>query len=222
MIRQQAGFIALPPHAPGQRIGLFGGSFNPPHQGHAELIRTALVRLDLDRVWVLVTPGNPLKDARDLPSFSERATAFRALMSDPRVVITDVEERLGLRYSRDTVRYLVRRAPGVAFVWVMGADNLASFHRWQDWERIAQTLPIAVIDRPGASFAPLNAPAAQAMARARQPERRAAVLAVMAPPAWVFLHGRRMPQSSTALRAGNGTPARDQERERDRCVEAGR
>lgn len=222
MIRQQGRFIALPPHAPGQRIGLFGGSFNPPHQGHAELIRTAMVRLDLDRVWVLVTPGNPLKDARDLPGFSERATALRALLPDPRVIITDLEERLGLRYSRDTVRYLVRRAPDVGFVWIMGADNLASFHRWQDWERIAQTLPIAVIDRPGASFAPLNSLAAHALAWARQPERRAAVLAVMPPPAWVFLHGRRMPQSSTALRAGNGAPTGNQERERDGCVETGR
>lgn len=194
-------FARLPTHAPGQRIGLFGGSFNPPHAGHAAVIRTALSRLQLDRVWVLVTPGNPLKDHSALPPVAERAAQLRALIDDPRIDISDIEAQAGLRYSRDTVRYLVRRCPDIHFVWVMGADNLASFHRWQDWQRIVETLPIAVIDRPGASFAPLSSPVATTLAGFRRREAEAAILANLSPPAWLFLHARRMPHSSTALRA---------------------
>jgi nicotinate-nucleotide adenylyltransferase len=200
MTRKAGRFATLPVHAPGQRVGLFGGSFDPPHAGHAQLVRTAMARLDLDAVWVLVTPGNPLKDASALSSFPSRAAALRKLLPEPRVIITDIEGRAGLRYTRDTIRYLIERAPGVRFVWLMGADNLASFHRWQDWERIAATIPIAVIDRPGASFASLSSVAALALADARQPETRATALAGMKPPAWVFLRGRRMPHSSTQLR----------------------
>lgn len=201
MMRTLGRFAPLPPHASHQRIGLFGGSFNPPHAGHAAVVRTALARLQLDRVWVLVTPGNPLKEARHLAGLDERMTALRALLSDPRVIITDIEMRAGLRYSRDTVRYLLSHAPQARFVWIMGADNLATFHRWQDWPRIAAAMPIAIIDRPGASFAPLSAPAAQRFAAARLPEHLAGTLADRRPPAWVFLHARRYPQSSTALRA---------------------
>jgi len=200
MIRTRGRLTPLPPAGRGQRIGLFGGSFNPPHEGHLHVVRTALARLDLDRVWILVTPGNPLKDHGDLGALGARVEAARALFADPRVSVTDIETRAGLVYSRDTVRYLTRRDPSARFVWLMGADNLAHFHRWQDWERIAWTLPIAVIDRPGASFAPLSSPAAQTLAFARVPETRAAVLADLAPPAWVFLHSRQMPHSSTALR----------------------
>jgi nicotinate-nucleotide adenylyltransferase len=193
--------VPLPPHGPGQRIGLFGGSFDPPHAGHAHVVRTALVRLALDRVWVLVTPGNPLKRGGPAP-VAERMWRLRALISHPRVTVTDLESRAGLRFSRDLVGYLVRRAPAVRFVWIMGADNLAGFHRWQDWERIAARLPIAVIDRPGASFAPLSSPAATALAGARLPECAAPRLAATPAPAWVFLHAKRLPLSSTALRAG--------------------
>ena len=193
--------VPLPCHASGQRIGLFGGSFNPPHAGHAALIHTALTRLQLDRLWVLVTPGNPLKDNRQLAPFSQRAGALRDLIDDQRVIILDLERQAGLRYSRDTVRYLVSRCPDARFVWIMGADNLAGFHLWQDWERIAQTLPMAIIDRPGASFAPLSSKAAVTLAPKRWRESQAARLSYATAPAWVFLHVRRMPQSSTALRA---------------------
>lgn len=199
---RQSGLLArLPVHGATGRIGLFGGSFNPPHEGHAAVIRTALTRLRLDRVWVLVTPGNPLKDASLLPSFEERAAALSRLVGDRRVDISNLEAQAGLRYSRDTVRYLVKRCPAVCFVWIMGADNLANFHRWQDWQRIAESVPIAVIDRPGASFAPLSSPAARTLAAFRWKEARAGALVKAQPPAWTFLHARRMPQSSTALRA---------------------
>lgn len=194
-------FVVLPAHATGQRIGLFGGSFNPPHAGHAALVHTALTRLNLDRLWVLVTPGNPLKDQRALAPFHQRAAQLHALIRDPRVSISNLEEQAGLRYSRDTVQYLVKRGRNLRFIWLMGADNLANFHLWQDWQRIAATLPIAVIDRPGASFAPLSSPAALAMAKTRWRETAAPLLAFSKPPAWTFLHARRMPQSSTILRA---------------------
>jgi nicotinate-nucleotide adenylyltransferase len=202
--RSTGRLLPLPPHGPGQRIGLFGGSFDPPHAGHAHVVRTALARLALDRVWVLVTPGNPLKRGGPAP-VAERMRRLRELISHPRVMVTDFEARAGLRYSRDLVDQLVRRAPGVRFVWIMGADNLAGFHRWQDWERIAASLPIAVIDRPGASFAPLSSPAATALAAARLPEAEAPRLADMPAPAWVFLHAQRLALSSTALRAGRGS-----------------
>jgi len=205
-VRQVAGarLVSLPAHAAGQRIGLFGGSFNPVHAGHVAVMTTALARLALDRLWVLVTPGNPLKDSARLPDVATRTAALRSLIADPRIIISDIEARAGLRYSCDTIDYLTRRCPHVRFVWVMGADNLAHFHRWQDWERIAATVPLAIIDRPGASYAPLSSRAAQALRACRRRERDADQLALMAPPAWIFLHARRMPQSSTMLRERKG------------------
>lgn len=204
-MRRMGRLVPLPPHGRGQRVGLYGGSFNPPHAGHAHVVHAALKRLDLDRIWVLVTPGNPLKDPRQLAALPERMAALSALIDDPRVTVTDLEARAGLRYSRDTVHYLCTRAPDVRFVWIMGADNLATFHRWQDWERIADSMPIAVVDRPGSSTAPLSSPAGRAMERFRLPERAAPSLAAHAPPAWVFLHGRQMPHSSSALRGARPT-----------------
>lgn len=196
--------VPLPAHAAGQRIGLFGGSFNPVHAGHIAVMTTALTRLALDRLWVLVTPGNPLKNSAMLPDVATRSAALRSMIADPRIIISDIEARAGLRYSCDTLAYLTQMCPHVRFVWVMGADNLAHFHLWQDWERIAATVPLAIIDRPGASYAPLSSPAAQALRACRRREHDATRLAVMAPPAWIFLHARRMPQSSTMLRERKG------------------
>ena len=196
--------IRLPPHAPGMRIGLFGGTFDPPHRAHLGATLLALKRLKLDRVWWLVTPGNPLKDTRGLAPLAERLAAARALTRDPRIAITGFEDDLGVRYSYDTVSYLVKRCPGVRFVWIMGADNLRSFHRWQHWRDIADLVPMAVIDRLGPSLYSMGGTAAQALARARIPESAAALLADCAPPAWVFVHGLKSPLSSTALRAARG------------------
>ncbi len=192
--------LRVPPFARGMRIGLFGGSFNPPHLGHLHVARTALARLGLDRLWVLVTPGNPLKSGSNLAALGRRLVATRALLADSRITVTACEVGFGSPYTWRSVERLVAMAPGVRFVWVMGADNLAGFHRWQHWRRIAGAVPIAVVDRPEASLAPLHAPAAQALADARIPEIDAPALAGRHPPAWCFLHGPRIDLSSTELR----------------------
>jgi nicotinate-nucleotide adenylyltransferase len=165
--------IRLPPHAPGMRIGLYGGSFNPPHAGHRHVGLMALRRLALDRLWWLVTPGNPLKDRAGLPPTTARIAAAQACAHDPRIVATGLEEQIGSYYTLETVRFLERRCPGVRFVWIMGADSLASFQRWR---------------------------AAIALAPYRWDETDAALIAAAAPPAWVFLHGPRSFLSSTELR----------------------
>ena len=187
-------------------IGLYGGSFNPPHEAHRMVATLSLRRLGLDRVWLLVSPGNPLKDNRALPPLEARLKATRALMGDPRVEATGLEAGIAAAHTIDIVSHLVARRPGVRFVWIMGADNLASFHRWRRWREIASLIPIAVIDRPGATFAPLSARAARALGPSRIDERDAAGLAYMDPPAWVFLHGRRLDLSSTALRGRRASP----------------
>jgi nicotinate-nucleotide adenylyltransferase len=190
----------IPHHARGQRIGLFGGSFDPPHQAHLAVSLFAMKRLRLDRVWWLVTPGNPLKDTTALAALGERLGAARALARHPRIDVTGIEAQIGARYSYDTIRYLLSRCPQVHFVWIMGADNLASFHRWQNWRGIAAVVPIAVVDRLGPSLDAMASVAGQAL-RHRIAERAAASLPGRRPPAWAYLYGLKSPLSSTALRA---------------------
>jgi nicotinate-nucleotide adenylyltransferase len=195
------GEVRVPPHAPGLKIGLLGGSFNPPHEAHRAVSQLALRRLGLDRVWWLVTPGNPLKDTRSLPPLSERLAAARRVAAHPRIDVTDLEATIGTRFTADIILWLRRRFPAVRFVWIMGADNLVQFDRWQNWRAIAEAVPIAVVDRFGASYAATASPAAQALAGARIRERDARSLPDRKPPAWVYLHGLKSPLSSTAIRA---------------------
>ncbi|WP_298957783.1 nicotinate-nucleotide adenylyltransferase [uncultured Methylobacterium sp.] len=197
--------VRLPPAAPGLRIGLYGGSFNPAHAGHLHVSRLALRRLALDRVWWLVSPGNPLKDRRELASLGERMAGARALAADdPRIAVTGFEAEIGARYTRQSLAWLRRHRPSLRFVWIMGADSLASFHRWQGWREIAATMPLAVIDRPGYTLTATASRAAQALRTHRLDEADAGGLAAAPPPAWVFLHGPRSDLSSTALRKRRG------------------
>jgi nicotinate-nucleotide adenylyltransferase len=191
----------LPPHAPGMRIGLFGGTFDPAHAAHRAACLLAMKRIGLDRVWWLVTPGNPLKDTHDLAPLEQRVIAARALANHPRIDVSDLEAEIGTRYTYQTIRYLLRRCPHVHFVWIMGADNLRSFHRWQRWRDIAALVPIAVVDRLGPSLYASAGVAGQALAYARIPESTAKMLPERRPPAWIYLHGLKSPLSSTALRA---------------------
>ncbi len=201
MDRQRNPERLLPPHAPGMRIGLFGGTFDPPHLAHRDATLLALKRLQLDRVWWLVTPGNPLKDTSGLAPLQQRIAAARALTHHPRIDVTGLEATINTRYTYDTVKWLIKRCPGVRFVWIMGADNLRHFHRWQRWRDIARLVPIVVIDRLGPSLYAGASPAGQAFIRARIPEHSAAGLPNLKAPAWAFLHGLKSPLSSTALRA---------------------
>ena len=198
--RRAGGPIRLPLHEPGLAIGLFGGSFDPPHAAHRDASLLAMKRLRLDRVWWLVTPGNPLKSANGRPSLAERLAAARRLANHPRIDVTGLEAEIGTRYTFDTLDYLKRRCPGVRFVWIMGADNLSSFHRWQQWKNIAQILPIAVVDRGGGGRTPVFSRAAVTFAGRRIDEADAPCLPNQIPPAWVFLHGLKSPLSSTAIR----------------------
>ncbi|HAV51143.1 MAG TPA: nicotinic acid mononucleotide adenylyltransferase [Brevundimonas sp.] len=181
------------------RVGLFGGSFDPPHAGHLHVARVARRRLGLDRIWWLVSPQNPLKD-RTAGDFLRRYEAVKSLARDPGMVVTDIEMRLGARVTADVVRALKARFPGVDFVWIMGADSLATFHRWRGWTQIMAETPVAVVSRPWISLKSRTSPAAKRFARHRIASAQARRLPGLSPPAWVFLRGPLNFQSSTALR----------------------
>jgi nicotinate-nucleotide adenylyltransferase len=196
---------ALPPWTPGLRIGLFGGSFNPPHAGHRLASLTALRRLELDRIWWIVTPGNPLKRTGGQPDLETRMAAARTLARHPRIAVTGIEALIGTRYTVDTVAYLMRRCRGVRFVWIMGADNLLQLPRWRRWRELIDLIPIAAVDRPGDTLRAVHGPAGAILGRRRLDESDACLLADQVPPAFVYLHGPRSHASSTALRdAGLG------------------
>ena len=193
--------VTLPPHGPGLRIGLFGGSFNPPHEAHRAVSLLAMKKLQLDRLWWLVTPGNPLKDKNALPSIDERIALAQAMADHPRIDVTGFEAVIGAKYSYDTIAWLLKESPGTHFVWIMGADNLKDFHRWKHWRDIFMMMPIAVVDRGGLSLKAASGPAAISFAKARIPENQASRLPILPPPAWVYLHGVKSDLSSTRIRA---------------------
>jgi nicotinate-nucleotide adenylyltransferase len=192
--------VNRPLASPGQRIGLLGGSFNPAHEAHRAVSLLAWKRLGLDSVWWLVTPGNPLKDTSGLPPLDERIERARRAAESPFIEVTGIERSLGTRFTFDTVSRLTACYPSVRFVFLMGADILAEFHRWKRWRELAGLVPFAVIDRAGWTSRALASPAALALASARVQESDALALASRQPPAWVFLHGLKLAQSSTALR----------------------
>jgi len=193
--------LKLPLAGPGMRIGLLGGSFNPPHEAHRDVSLTALKRLGLDRVWWLVTPGNPLKDVSKLPSLAERVENAKALARHPKIDVTGFDGGTGTGYTIDLLRGLTRRYPGVGFVWLMGADNLAEFHRWRSWPEIFRIMPIAVLDRPGFRLKAKASQAARRFAPYYVDESDAAGLALLEPPAWTILSHKLSELSSTELRA---------------------
>lgn len=194
------------PHAPpGRRIGLLGGSFDPPHEGHAHITRWALRRFRLHAVWWMVSPGNPLK-TRGPADMERRLEACEAMIDDRRVTATDIEARLGTRYTAETLAALRRRHPGVRFTWLMGADNLIGLHLWRDWRRIMETVPVGVLARPGAQVKAGLSPAARSYRRWRLSRAEAGRLSFLRPPAWALLTGPMSPHSSTAIRARGDWP----------------
>ena len=188
--------------ASGPKIGLFGGSFNPAHEGHLHVSLQALKRLGLDEIWWLVSPQNPLKSTRGMAPFEERLASARRLARHPLIRVSDFERRFHSQYSADTIRQLRRRHPRHRFVWIMGADNLADFEHWRRWQDIFQALPIAIFDRRTYAQSASASKALKRFVRHRLPERAACVLASEQPPVWTYFHGRLHGASASAIRAG--------------------
>jgi nicotinate-nucleotide adenylyltransferase len=184
----------------GMRIGLLGGSFDPAHEGHAHITREALRRFGLDRVWWLVSPGNPLKEHGPAP-MARRIARAQQMIRDPRVAVTGLEEKLGTRYTAQTLERLCRLYPGVRFVWLMGADNLAQFHLWDNWRDIMERVPVGVLARPGARLAARGSVAAEIYASSRLGAEASHMLAEADLPAWCFVNVPMRSQSSSAIRA---------------------
>ncbi|MEL7165009.1 MAG: nicotinate-nucleotide adenylyltransferase [Pseudomonadota bacterium] len=196
----------FPVARPGQTIGLLGGSFDPAHEGHAHITREAMKRFGLRQVWWLVSPGNPLKRRGPMP-LAKRMARARAVMQHPRVHVTDIEARLGTRFTAQTLAALMACYPGVRFVWLMGADNLAQFHQWQDWTWIMQNVPIGVIARPGDRISARVSPAARVFRRQRLSGHASQMLSRADPPAWCFVNVPMSPASSSAIRASGAWSA---------------
>ncbi|SCA55677.1 putative nicotinate-nucleotide adenylyltransferase [Candidatus Terasakiella magnetica] len=181
-------------------VGLLGGSFNPAHEGHVYISETALKLLGLDQVWWLVSPQNPLKSKKGMASIENRVKSAQKVVRNPRIQITTLETRLNTRYTADTLKALKRRYPHIRFVWIMGADNLATFHRWKDWQAIFKTCPIAVFHRPTYALKAISSMTAKCFASYRLPQKQASVLKCKDTPAWVFLPIRGMAISATQIR----------------------
>ncbi len=190
--------------SPGMTVGVFGGSFNPAHDGHAHVAETALRRVGLDRVIWLVSPQNPLKSASQTAPLDQRMASARAMATGPSMIVSDFETRAGTQWTVDTLRALKARHPGVRFVWLMGSDNLASFHRWRGWTDIMTMMPMAVVARPGTMLESRSAPAARRFASHRVSSREAQALPYLEAPAWTYLRAPLNGSSSTALRQRRG------------------
>ena len=192
--------IKLPPHGAHQRIGLFGGSFNPAHPGHVQVALYAMKRLQLDWVWWLVSPQNPLKNSRETGDYAKRFAFTKLMAKHPRFVVTNIEKQIGSKYTAQTIAVL-KRFSNARFVWIMGADSLANFHHWRDWQKIAKQVNLAVLARPGYSIHALNSKAALRFRDKRLPVERPQNLAAKRPPHWVFISMPLRKESSSAIRA---------------------
>lgn len=195
----------------GMCVGLLGGSFDPAHEGHVQISKTALRRFGLDRLWWVVSPGNPLKQHAPA-SMARRMQVANDLVSDPRILISDIEARLGTRYTAQTLRALRHIYPGVHFVWLMGADNLAHFHHWKDWQEIMETVPIGVLARPGDRISARLSPAARRYRHAMLKAEQSQMLSSVRAPQWCFVNMPMINASSSEIRArgrwsGKGTAA---------------
>jgi nicotinate-nucleotide adenylyltransferase len=197
-------YLTMPHVEDDMLVGLFGGSFNPPHDGHRLVVDIAIRRLGLDQLWWMVTPGNPLKSKRHLAPLGQRIALSEQIARDPKIKVTAFEKALGSTYTAQVLAHVKARNPRVRFIWIMGADNLRDFHRWQNWRTIARTFPIAVIDRPGATLSFLSSVMAKTFDYARVDEHDANTLGRAKAPAWTFIHGPRSVLSSTALRRNGG------------------
>jgi nicotinate-nucleotide adenylyltransferase len=188
------------PDLRGLNVGLYGGSFDPPHAGHRHVADVARRRVGLDLVIWLVTPGNPLKAKAQTGRVEARASAAKLVARGPRGRVSDIEARIGARYTLDTVRWFKARFPTTHFVWIMGADSLATFHLWKGWADLAEELPIVVVSRPGVALRSRFSPTARRFAHARRPQTEAPLLARRMPPAWIYVPAPFLDLSSTALR----------------------
>lgn len=197
----------IPKAHPDQTIGLLGGSFDPAHLGHIHVSETALRAFGLDRLWWLVSPGNPLKDKGPAP-LADRMAYARGVVQHPKVDVTDIETHLGTRFTVETLAHLIGLYPRARFTWVMGADNLGQFHLWKEWEWIANHVRIGVVSRPNSGFPALNSPFARKFRDNRLPASRSRMLAQLPAPTWCFVNGPLHHQSSTLLRAGGAWPIR--------------
>lgn len=186
-----------------KKIGLLGGSFNPAHEGHLEISQTALDVLGLDQIWWMVSPGNPLKDENDMATFENRFTSAEEVAKDPNIIVTDIESRMGTKYTIDTLIELKNSHPDTHFVWLMGADNLAQFDQWKDWRGIANTVPFAIFNRPSYSSANETSVAAIELKDYRIETSKAHTLYNLTPPAWVYYQKTDNPLSSTEIRRNN-------------------
>lgn len=188
-------------------MGLLGGSFNPAHEGHTHVAALALARLRLDQVWLLVSPGNPLKPRAGMAPLEQRLSSASAIGDGRRVIATAIEASFGTRYSVDTLRVMRRRFPRVRFVWIMGADILIQLPAWRRWREIARNLSFAILPRPGYTRAALASQAARCLRGGRRPAHEAPVLS-RARPGWVFLPAPENAMSATAIRETNHSRAR--------------
>ena len=192
--------LKLPPHGSNQRIGLFGGSFNPAHEGHRQVALYALKRLQLDQVWWLVSPQNPLKDPNETGDYEKRLAQTKVIANHPRFVVTDLERQIGSRNTAQTLHALKAKSKA-KFVWIMGADSLANFHHWHDWQKITQDVNLAILARPGYSIRALDSKAALRYRDKRIAADRPQALAGKTPPHWTFISMPLRKESSTAIRA---------------------